>query len=96
VPNAALRFTPAVSEAAPVPAAPGGILGKLLPRPPSQPPKPAANSGGGAPRVWVLREGQPVAIDIQPGATNGQLTEVSRGALSAGTQVITEALGLQP
>ena len=75
VPNAALRFTPAVAGA-PAGGAPGGIVGKLMPRPPS--------------------DGQAVSIEIRTGATNGQMTEVLGGKLTAGTQVITEATGAQP
>jgi HlyD family secretion protein len=95
VPNAALRFTPAVAGA-PAGGAPGGIVGKLMPRPPSQPPKLAAPVAGGKPMVWVLSDGQAVSIEIRTGATNGQMTEVLGGKLTAGTQVITEATGAQP
>jgi HlyD family secretion protein len=95
VPNAALRFTPAVAGP-PVGGPPGGIVGKLMPRPPSQPPKLAAPVTDGRPRVWVLRDGQAVPIEVQTGATNGQMTEVAGGTLTAGTQVITEAMGPQP
>jgi HlyD family secretion protein len=48
------------------------------------------------PRVWALRDGQAVAIDLKTGATNGQVTEVLGGTLTADTQVITEATGAQP
>jgi HlyD family secretion protein len=99
VPNAALRFTPAV-VGAPTGGSPGGppggIVGKLMPRPPSQPPKLPAPVTDGRPRVWVLRGGQAAPIEIQTGATNGQMTEVLGGTLAAGTQVITEASGSQP
>jgi HlyD family secretion protein len=44
----------------------------------------------------VLRDGQAVPIEVQTGATNGQMTEVAGGTLTAGTQVITEAMGPQP
>jgi HlyD family secretion protein len=94
VPNAALRFTPTVAGA-PAGGPPGGIVGKLMPRPPSQPPKPAAPVNNGKPRVWVLRDGQAAPVEIRTGATNGQVTEVLGGELTAGTQVITEAAGGQ-
>jgi HlyD family secretion protein len=95
VPNAALRFTPA-SPSAPAGGPPGGIVGKLMPRPPSQPTKPTAPAAVGQPRVWVLRDGQASALDIQTGASNGQVTEVVGTALAAGTQVVTEAGSVQP
>jgi len=95
VPNAALRFTPA-SPSTPAGAPPGGIVSKLMPRPPSQPPKPSLSVANGRPRVWVLRDGQVSAIEIQTGASNGQVTELLGATLNAGTQVITETIGSQP
>ncbi|MBN1209025.1 MAG: efflux RND transporter periplasmic adaptor subunit [Myxococcaceae bacterium] len=95
VPNAALRFTP------PAPGTGQGrqgrsVVGSLMPRPPRQPPKVQAAVNDGTPRVWVLRDGQPVPIEVRTGATNGKVTELLGGSLQAGTQVITEALGAQP
>ncbi len=91
VPNAALRFTPPLIGV-PSSGPSGGILGKLMPRPPTQPPKATASSANGKPKVWVLREGQTVPVDIRTGASNGQMTEVITGELTAGTNVITEAV----
>jgi HlyD family secretion protein len=71
-------------------------MGKLIPAPPSQSPKLPAPAADGKPRVWVLRDGRAAPIEIQTGATNGQVTEVLAGTLAAGTQVITEAIGSQP
>ena len=96
VPNAALRFTPATTDAAEKKSG-SSVMGALMPRMPRQTRKPRpADSNSGAQRVWVLQEGQPVAIDVQTGATNGRVTEVTGGALKAGMQVITEALSAQP
>lgn len=94
VPNAALRFSPAVAAATPAGAS-GGVVGKLMPRPPSQPPKASAPASG-APKVWVLRDGQAAPVDLETGATNGQMTEVLGGTLAAGAQVITEATDARP
>lgn len=90
VPNAALRFSPASTEVAPKKTG-GGIAGMLMPRPPRQAPA-SRGKPGAAPRVWVLRDGQPMSLDVQTGATNGRMTEISGGELKAGVQVITEAL----
>jgi HlyD family secretion protein len=96
VPNAALRFTPAATDAAEEKSG-SSVMGALLPRMPRQTRKPRPASGNsGAQRVWVLQDAQPVAIDVQTGATNGRVTEVTGGALKAGMQVITEALSAQP
>jgi HlyD family secretion protein len=95
VPNAALRFTPA--PAAPVQKQSGfNVMRTLMPRAPRQIPKALAPAGDGTPRVWVLRDGQPVAVDVKTGASNGKLTEIVGGTLREGMQVITEALGSTP
>ncbi len=92
VPNAALRFTPPATD--PVPAdRSGGFVGKLMPRPPDQPGRASVATTDGVPRVWVLRDGQAVPIEIQTGADNGRLTEVVGGSLRAGEHVITETIG---
>jgi HlyD family secretion protein len=52
-------------------------------------------TANGTPRVWVLRDGQPVAIEVQTGATNGRVTEITGGSLEAGMQVITESVSIQ-
>jgi HlyD family secretion protein len=81
VPNAALRFRPAGVEApererpAGRPSGPGGGAGR----------------GGGAPagRVFVLGpDGKPTALSLQLGIGDGTYTEVVRGELAEGQQVI--------
>jgi HlyD family secretion protein len=95
VPNGALRFSPAATASAPEGSS-GGIVGKLMPRPPSQPAKASGAVANGTPKVWVLRDGQAVSVEIKTGATNGQVTESLGGTLTAGTQVITEAVETRP
>ncbi len=90
VPNGALRFTPETTAAAAKQSS-AGIAGMLMPRPPRQAPQ-TRRAPGGTPRVWVLRDGQPLALDVQTGATNGRMTEIAGGELKAGMAVITEAL----
>ena len=109
VPNSALRFTPAGEGAAGGAAAPagsgaseaagGGILSKLMPRPPglNRPRRSGGNApaGGAAnvPRegtVWVLREGRAVAVRVQRGLSDGRQTEVSGAGLAEGMAVITD------
>ena len=89
VPNAALRFTP--------PAGDGGgrsLVSRLMPRPPRSPNaktvKPA--SGSTERQLWVLREGQPVAVTVTIGVSDGRMTEVVGGELSAGDAVITDTV----
>lgn len=89
VPNAALRFTPPNQSAA-NDKKNGSFVSSLLPKPPaSTSTKPVS---GGAQQVWVLRDGQPVAVPVSVGATNGRQTEVSGGELKPGMQVITESV----
>ena len=52
---------------------------------------PAGRGGAGGPRqVWVVKDGQPVAVRVQTGITDGRMTEVSSPELEAGTQVIVD------
>lgn len=85
VPNGALRFTPPTAGAAPS----GSIVSRLMPRPPSSRPQKQA-APAGTPQVWMLRDGQPVAVPVQTGASNGRQTEISGGELKAGTAVIVD------
>ncbi|MBU0620988.1 MAG: efflux RND transporter periplasmic adaptor subunit [Gammaproteobacteria bacterium] len=89
VPNAALRYTPAQSAPA---QKSGSFVTNLMPRPPAQP-RQAKVIGDGAAnsskKVWILREKQPVAVDIEVGLSNGRYTEVLSGELQAGMTVIT-------
>lgn len=84
VPNAALRFTPVQAVQA---EKSGGFVANLMPRPPSQPKQ--AKVKDGSKRVWVLREKQPVAIEVKAGLSNGRYTEIIGGELQPGTAVIT-------
>ena len=96
VPNAALRFSPTPVEATPKKSGGSGLVGMMMPRMPRQAPKAKPANNSGSPRVWVLRDGQPVALDVKTGATNGRVTEITGGDLKAGMQVITETLSTQP
>jgi HlyD family secretion protein len=91
VPNVALRFSP--------PAAPearqsgGSVISRLFPRPPP-PSKSRENFDpkGKQQRVYVIRDGEPLAVAITTGSSDGVLTEVVDGDLAVGTQVITDAI----
>ena len=93
VPNTALRFTPTSSGAGAAAAAKGGgIVSSLMPRGPVRAPKAStpATGSGAARRVWVLRDSQPVAVAIQPGVSDGRMTEVTSSELEPGMQVIID------
>ena len=92
VPNAALRFSPPNPKSEQGAQSSGSFLSRLVPRPP-QPRKPkaqAAPAPGTDKQVWVLRDGQPVAVDVKTGASNGRQTEIVGGSLEPGMAVIVD------
>lgn len=90
VPNAALRFTPSAGGQE---AAKGGISGALVPsrrRRGGDNEKAATIQRGAKQTVYVKGEdGQPRAIEVTTGDTNGQVTEILSGDLKPGMEVIT-------
>lgn len=42
--------------------------------------------------LWVLRDGEPVAVSVTTGISDGSFTEITGGALQAGEAVITDLL----
>ncbi|BAN35510.1 RND family efflux transporter MFP subunit [Sulfuricella denitrificans skB26] len=96
VPNAALRFTPP-KQSGKEDKKSGSFVSNLLPKPPSS----TSSKPVGSPTkdssqlVWVLRDGQPVAVPVTVGVSNGHQTEVTGGELKPGMQVITESVVTQ-
>lgn len=89
VPNAALRYAPPAARERQ-----GFSLTRLfMPRPPRM----GGRSGNAAEpasderAVWVLRDGQPQKVVVTPGATDGKVTEIAKGALEPGDRVIVAA-----
>lgn len=78
VPNAALRFRPADTDA-----------GKARGERPRQPGKEGKGEGTGG-TVYVLENGQPKPVRIRVGITDNRLTEVLGGDLAEGAEVIVE------
>jgi len=89
VPNAALRFTPPATQAK---SSGGSLFSRLFPRPRRSAPtaREAGDAGARTQRVWVLRDGQPAAIPIEVGASDGQMTQVLSGDLQPGTALLTD------
>lgn len=104
VPNTALRFTPVQSgggSAAPAGGGGGSFVSKLMPRPPRSGSGKTAGTAGVAAatrQIWVLRDGQAVAVQVQPGISDGRMTEVTSPDLQEGMAVITDqrAAGAAP
>ena len=93
VPNAALRFNPAAANREKKDDR--GILAMLLPAPPrstSQRASVGKRERNGARQVWVLRDGEPVAVKVRTGASNGRQTEILEGELQPGMVVVTDTL----
>ena len=93
VPNTALRFSPTSSAAAAAAAAAkGGAFANMGPRMPGANRRSAAQgaSTAGAKEVWVLRDGQAVAVSVVPGISDGHHTEITGGDLQIGMLVITD------
>lgn len=92
VPNAALRFDPVAAAAIGKPdetkrtlvqsLSPGG--GRRWRGTPA--PKPGTTST--EPRVWILKNGEPVEILVNPGITDGRVTEITGDTLAPDTEVI--------
>jgi HlyD family secretion protein len=91
VPNAALRFTPSAGGEEATKG--GGISGALVPsrrRRGGDNEKAATMQRGAKQTVYVKGEdGQPRAIEVTTGDTNGQVTEVLSGDLKPGMEVVT-------
>ena len=101
VPNQALRFTPSTAAAPQDGAGPGGgpgVASVLMPRMPRGARKQAgdASGGGGSRTLWLLREGQPVAVTVSTGASDGRRTEVRSDELQPGMPVIVDQRSGRP
>jgi HlyD family secretion protein len=87
VPNAALRFAPPPDQPS------GGFLKALLPSLPAatrRPPSKQEETGRNQ-KVWVLRDGAPIAVPVTIGSTDGRMTEIMKGEISPGQPIIVDA-----
>jgi len=44
-------------------------------------------------RVWTLKDGQPLAIPVTIGATDGVVTEITGGEVSPGMALLVDSAG---
>ena len=93
LPNTALRFTPPQTEAAQPRRR--GAFGMLFPRPPmgQRRSNRAKNEGQ---QVWVLHDGNPEAVPVKTGASDGRLTELRVGDIQPGQAVVVDAVTVKP
>lgn len=85
VPNGALRFSPPARQQS------RGLLATLLPRGPGFRPASKQEPPSRSQRVWVLRDGEPVAIPVVTGSTDGRRTEILKGDILPNQPVIVDA-----
>lgn len=89
VPNTALRFSPAHSASSVVSS--GSFASTLILRMPRTGAHKATDSdAAGLRQVWVLKDGQAVAVAVKTGISDGRMTEVSGDELKEGMAVITD------
>lgn len=93
IPNTALRFSPPVTDQAAQPS--GSLISRLFPRPPASRPRDAAEAKGQQ-RIYVLRDGQPSAVAVSTGSSDGVMTEITTGDITVGTEVVTDIIGPNP
>lgn len=97
VPSAALQFDPEAAAKARQAAPKKSFMQSIVPGPPNSARMPPADAevspakSDVTPRVWVLRNGQPEAVPVKTGLTNGRSTEVTGEGLSEGLPIITRA-----
>jgi HlyD family secretion protein len=84
VPNAALRFTPPAAQQAQE----GGGF-RLLPRPPGLQRRDRSLEDGQS-RVWRVAGDRLEAVPVELGATDGRVTVLRSGDLTAGAAVIVD------
>jgi HlyD family secretion protein len=96
-PNAALRFAPPETKKDDAGNQGGGIMSKLLPRPPRQPSRNAKESNGAAkgPRVWTLQDGEPVAVQVAIGETDGAYTLIKDGSIQPDTPLVVDSMSVK-
>jgi len=95
VPNAALRFSPE-ADSTESGSQKSSLISKIMPRPPrhkSSTKLVVTNNGGMDQKVWVLKDGRPMAVAVRTGATNGAMTEIIKGAVTPGMELIVASVG---
>ena len=88
VPNAALRYDPPRATEDSSSSSGRGLVGMVMPGRSSQ--QSLTRGGSGGRSVWILRDGVPVELPVQPGVTDGRMTAIVAEGLAEGEQVIID------
>jgi HlyD family secretion protein len=88
VPNAALRYAPPQQAESDGGSGGSGLIGMILPRGSSS--QPLTRGTSASQSVWVLQNGVPTEVPVQPGDTDGKLTTIIAEGLDEGDQVIVD------
>ena len=90
VPNEALRFDPELYNALDAPDDENQTLVESMSPGRRRWRRDGPKRGpGGPPGVWVLRNGEPVRIEVETGVTDGTVTEITGGGIEPGLEVLT-------
>lgn len=94
VPNAALRYAPPVASSEQS----VGLLRRLrlLPGPPRFRPASQREESGPNRRVWILKDGTPIAVPVVAGVSDGQRTEIVTGDIREGDGLIVDSSTTRP
>ncbi len=92
IPSAALRFSPPAQERK---STSRGLVGMMLPGPGrfNKPQEPVVDTNKRQQTVWVLKDGQPTAVPVTIGATDGVKTEILSGDIQPDMLVVTDTMG---
>lgn len=90
VPNAALRFAPPATQTEERRSGGSGLLSMIMPRPPSSETSPVSVPKDGWRSIYVLRDGLAEEVKVRTGPTDGAVTQIVEGDLSAGVPVIID------
>ncbi|MCJ8239099.1 efflux RND transporter periplasmic adaptor subunit [Rhizobium sp. SSM4.3] len=88
IPNAALRYSPPATATAETTGGGSGVFSLF--RPPREAARSAPEPEGSERTIWLLRDGEPVAVNIEIGASDGQNTVIVKGDVKQGDRVITD------
>jgi len=92
VPNAALRFTPPITESTDQ----VSFLRRFLPGPPRFRAPVQPQQTGPERTVWILESGEPKAMNVLIGSSDGKRTEIREGEIKVGQAVIVDSTTATP